>query len=332
MINIPQKINRITGGLILVASFFGLSLLFAHVSSAQSGSGQALEISPPVLNLTADPGETVKARVLIRNIAKTDLVVTGEANDFVAEGESGTPKVLLEPGETSPYSMKEWIAAPAKLNLVPKEIKSMDITINVPNDASPGGHYSVIRFTGTPPNLEGQGVSLSASLGSLIFMRVSGDITENMSIEQFDISKNSKAGTFFESPPLTFTERIKNSGNIHEQPGGAVTITNMFNKPVATFSYNPDSRRILPGSTRKFEQTVDNKELGGKRLFGKYTAKLTVTYGDKNSKTTTSTVTFWIIPWKIIAIIIGVLIAGFFLLRYAIKRYNRAVVKRANRR
>jgi hypothetical protein len=330
MIFIKPKF-KFTAWVAAIAVVLGLSLFAAGTSNAQTGSGQALEISPPLLTLESDPGKTLKATILIRNVSKTDLVVTGEANDFVANGEDGTPKVLLDPTETSPYSIKDWISTPTKLTLVPKEIKSMNITINVPADASPGGHYGVIRFTGTPPNLEGQGVSLSASLGSLVFMRVNGDITENMSVEQFSVSKDGKKGSFFESPPLKFEQVIKNSGNIHERPGGAVTITNMFNKPVTTFSYNPDSRYILPGSSRHFEQTVDKKELGGKRLFGKYTAKLTVTYGEKNDKTTTSTITFWVIPWKIILIVIAVLIAGFFLIRYAIKRYNRAVINRSRR-
>ena len=332
MLVITKKSFRPAAWLAVIAIVLGLSVFLVRTSNAQTNSGQALEISPPLVTLTADPGKSIKTTVLIRNVSKTDLVVTGEANDFVAAGEDGTPKVLLDPNETSPYSMKDWITIPNKLTLIPKEIKSMTLNINVPADASPGGHYGVVRFTGTPPNLEGQGVSLSASLGSLIFMTVSGDITENMSVEKFNVSKNGKTGSIFESTPLKFAEQIKNAGNIHERPGGAVTITNMFNKTVATFSYNPDARYILPGSTRLFEQNVDKQELGGKRLFGKYTAKLTVTYGEKNDKTTTSTVTFWVIPWKIILIIIGGLIAAFFILRFAIKRYNRAVVKRSNRR
>jgi hypothetical protein len=317
---------------ILVASFVGMAPVLVHGQSSRQGSGQGLEISPPLINLSVDPGQTVSTKVLIRNVTKTDLLVTGESNDFVAAGENGTPKVLLEPGETSPYSIKDWIVIPDKVTLVPKEIKTMNIKINVPKDASPGGHYGVARFTGTPPNLEGQGVALTASLGSLILMKVSGDVTENLSIEQFTISKDGKEGKFFESIPLKLQERLKNTGNTHEQPSGAITISNMFNKPVATFSYNPEARYVLPGSTRLFEQTLDSKLLDGKRLFGKYTAKITVIYGEGNNKTATSTVTFWVIPWKIIAIIIGGLIAAFFLLRFAIKRYNRAVVKRASRR
>lgn len=207
----------------------------------------------------------------------------------------------------------------------------MSVTINVPDDASPGGHYGVIRFTGTPPNLEGQGVSLSASLGSLIFLSVSGDVTENLSLEEFSVNKNGKSGTFFESLPLNFVERIKNDGNVHEQPGGSIVITNMFNKTVATFSYNPSARYILPASTRKFEQPLDKSVVANKRLFGKYTATLNVTYGEGNNKTATSTITFWVIPWKLIVGVIAALVIGFFAVRFAIRRYNRYIVGRSHK-
>jgi hypothetical protein len=328
-----QSSLRLTAWTAVAVIAIVASLFLAKVSNAQTGqgTGQALEISPPVMTLTTDPGKTIKTRINVRNVSKTDLIVKGEANDFVADGEGGTPKVLLEPGETSPYSIKSWISAPASITLVPQEIKTMEITIAVPADASPGGHYGVIRFTGTPPDLEGQGVSLSASLGSLILLSVNGNVKENLSVEEFSVNKNGKSGTFFDSTPTQIVERIKNSGNTHEQPAGSVTITNMFNKSVASFSYNPQSRYILPGSIRKFDQSLE-QQLHGKHLFGKYTATLAILYGKDYGQQLNSTVTFWVIPWKIILIVIAVLIAGFFLIRFGIKRYNRAVVKRAGRR
>ena len=108
-----------------------------------------------------------------------------------------------------------------------------------------------------------------------------------------------------------------------------MTIYNMFNKTVTTFSYNPSARFILPASTRKFEQTLDKDTLSGKRLFGKYSAKLTVSYGEDNKKQTVSTISFWVIPYKLIAVVIAAMIAGFFALRWGIRRYNRYIIGRS---
>ncbi len=305
----------------------------ALVSAQQppANSGQALEIAPPVLNLTADPGQTIKTQISLRDISSNKLVVSAQINDFVASGEDGTPKILLDANEPNPYSMKSWVVPLQDFTLVPKQIQSVPITIKVPANAAPGGYYGVIRFTGTPPELKGTGVSLSASLGSLVLLRVNGAAKEALAIEQFSVGSDGKPGSLFESTPITFTERLKNKGNIHEQPSGQVTITDMFGKKVATVNVNQPPRNVLPGSIRKFEQPLDSSVIGDKKLFGRYTAKLDVTYG-ANKQTVSSTIDFWIVPYRLIAGVIVVLIAGFFGLRFLLQRYNRHIIRKAQKK
>lgn len=137
----------------MVAGVF-LQTATASAQSSGNSGGQALEIGPPVMNLSADPGETIKTKISLRDISSTSLIVQGTVNDFVAGGEDGTPKILLEEGETSPYSFKKWVTPLSQLTLKPKQIKDLPITISVPSNASPGGYYGVIRFTATPPELE----------------------------------------------------------------------------------------------------------------------------------------------------------------------------------
>ncbi len=297
-----------------------------------ANAGQALEIAPPVITLSADPGKVIKTQINLRDISSTNLVVKGQVNDFVAAGEDGTPKILLDDQDNAnPYSIKGWVAPLPDLLMIPKQIKTLPVTINVPADASPGGHYGVIRFTATPPELKGTGVSLSASLGSLVLINVSGNVKESMTVQEFSVSHNGKSGKLFESAPVSFTERIKNTGNTHEQPVGQVKITDMFGKAVGAVNVNLPPRNVLPASIRKFEQPLDSSVIGNKKLFGKYTANLSFTYG-ANKQTASSSLTFWIIPYKLIAIIIVILIVGFFILRFFIQRYNRRIISRASRR
>jgi len=294
--------------------------------------GQALEIAPPVIYLTVNPGQQAKTQIFLRDVSSGPLVVDGQANDFTAAGEDGTPKILLgNDDNNNPYSMKSWVATPATLNLVPKEVKTMDITINVPKDAAPGGHYGIIRFTATPPSLKSSGVSLSTSLGALMLVTVNGPVTEKMSVQEFSANHASKAGSVFQSGPITFVQKIKNEGNIHEQPAGQVTVTDMFGRKVGIVNINLPPRNVLPNSTRKFTQSFDKSVIGNRKLFGRYTAKLTVTYG-KNKQTLNSSLSFWVIPYRVIAIIIALLIAGFFALRFAIRRYNRFIIGKSSGR
>lgn len=297
---------------------------------APTNYGQALEIAPPVIYLTVNPGQTVKTQIYLRDISSGPLIVSGQANDFTAAGEDGTPKILMNNDDSNnPYSMKNWVDPPASLNLVPRQIKTMAITLNVPANASPGGHYGIIRFTATPPSLKGSGVSLSTSLGALMLLTVNGDIKENLSVKEFSVNHNGKNGKVFQSGPLNFVERLQNTGNIHEQPVGQVTVKDMFGRKLATVNVDLPPKNILPSSIRKFSESLDSSVIGNKKLFGKYTASLKITYG-KNKQMLSSSLSFWVIPYKLIAIVIVALIAGFFILRYALRRYNRYIIGRSS--
>lgn len=323
--SISTTIQRTTVllGFIIVA----LSVGAVHQATAQNapGVGQALEIAPPVLNLTADPGQSIQANISIRDVSTTPLIVRGEVNDFTANGEDGTPKLLIEEGETSPYSLKPWIGPIPQLTLKPRQIESLPVTIRVPADAAPGGYYAVVRFTATAPELEDTGVSLSASLGTLILLRVNGEANEQMSVEEFSVSKDGTKASIFDATPVDFVTRIRNEGSVHQQPTGKISVKDMFGNKVANVNVNLNQNNVLPGSVRRFESPLDKTVIGDRWLFGRYTADLVVTYGSKQA-TTTSQVSFWIIPYKLIAIIVLVLLVVFFIFRVAIKRYNDHII------
>jgi len=307
----------------------------APKSSSQSAAGQALEISPPVINLTANPGQILKVQLSLRDISSESIIVSNQVNDFVAASEDGTPKILLNNEISGPYSLKDWITPLPNLLMIPKQIKNVPVTIKVPANASPGGHYGVIRFTAAPPELKGTGVSLSASLGALILIRVSGDIKESLTVQEFTVNhdhdgKTGKPGTLFESTPIHFVERLRNTGNTHEQPVGQVAITDMFGKKVAAVNVNLPPRNVLPGSIRRFEQPLDSSVIGNKKLFGRYNAKLNITYG-ANKQTLTASFAFWVIPYRLIGVTIVLLVGGFFGLRVFIRNYNRRIISKAQR-
>jgi hypothetical protein len=145
------------------------------------------------------------------------------------------------------------------------------------------------------------------------------------------VNHGGKTGTFFASGPLNFVERFKNSGNVHVQPIGQVNITDMFGKKLAAVNVNVPPGNILPQSIRKFSEPLDSTVIGNKKLFGRYTASMKVTYGTSKKVLTTSLV-FWVIPYRLIITVIVVLIAAFFALRFALRRYNRYILEQARKR
>jgi uncharacterized protein YjhX (UPF0386 family) len=193
-----------------------------------------------------------------------------------------------------------------------------------------------VRFTATPPELEGTGVALSASIGTLMLLKVSGPVVDKLSLAEFttgtlpvtnDGTKKTaftKKG-FFEYGPVGFLVRLKNEGTVHQKAKGTIEVTNSFGKKVATVKVNERGGNVLPDSIRRFEEKLNEK-----KLFGRYTAKLSLTYA--NSQKLEKTVNFWVIPWKLILLVlIGLVIVG-FLLRIGIRRYNEHIIKQARKR
>lgn len=308
------------------------SFALASPASAQTtnSSGQALEIAPPVLILSANPGQTVKTSLSLRNVSTGSLLVSSQLNDFTAQGEAGIPKLLLDQAAQTPYSIKDWISSLPELTMAAKQLKNLPVTITVPAGTSPGGYYGVVRFTATPPELKQTGVALSASLGALIFLRVNGNVTEKLSVASFSVNQNGKDSSFFESAPINFSIRVQNTGNLFEQPTGIITITDMFGKNVANVNVNVRDPKyfVLSGSTRKFDNILDSQTIGDRILFGHYKASMKLTYG-VNNQVLTKSIEFWVIPYRLIGVIVVGLVVIIVTLIFLIKRYNRFIVSRA---
>jgi len=330
--------NRRLQRILLPGLLFGLLLSAlppTTVSAANQNVGQALEIAPPVLNLTADPGQTINTKIILRDVSTSKLVVRNEINDFVADEtkEDGTPKLLIDAtDEQSPYSLKNWIQPLPELTLNPKQINELPVKIVVPKNAAPGGYYAVVRFTASAPSLNGEtGVALSASLGTLVLVRVSGDVKELMKIEELYPTKNEKRKGLFESHPITFVTRVKNEGSTHEQPTGIVTIADMFGNKIAGISINQTRGNVLPGSIRKFSVLLDDGVIGNKVLFGRYTADVKLSYGTKGQTVTEST-SFWVIPYRLVGFSILLIIILIIVGRIALARYNERLIAKSRSR
>ena len=319
-----------------ITKIFLLITLLAQVllpTLAHAEAGQALSISPPVLELKGDPGEVVVASIKLTNVSSSNLLIKNQVNGFGAKGENGDPNIIFDYTKETSYSLQSWVQAPPPFILAPKQSKVVQFPITIPKDAEPGGHYAVFRFTGQAPELEETGVAISASLGSLVLLRVSGNITEKASlVEYYSATPAFEKSSFFETGPISFVERIRNDGNTHIRPTGTIEVKDMFGRTTGTLRVNGEPgnqqdspRSILPQSIRKFQQTLSTKW-----MFGRYTANMKLTYGNGNVPMESSTV-FWVIPYKLILLVIALILIAFFLLRFIFRKYNAHIIKLAQK-
>lgn len=323
-----QRVSSLALGLLVLVS---AAFCFVGARPAFAESGQAFSISPPLIELKTDPGKTVTAKIKLTNVSGGELLIKAQLNDFGAKNETGEPNIIFEDTEsTASHSLRQWITSPAPFKLASQETKTLEIPITPPANAEPGGHYAVIRFTGMAPDLEESGVALSASIGSLVLLQVSGAVNENASaVEFYTANADGNKNGFFENGPVMFSLRVKNDGNVHVKPSGTIDIYNGFGQKVDSLQFNGDPndsknapKSVLPNSIRRFDTTW-----GQGWGFGQYRAVVNASYGD--GKTIQQEVVFWMIPYKLI---IGVLLLGtglFFGIRYGLRRYNEHIIAKA---
>ena len=295
------------------AGIAAVVVLIAVAVTAASGAAHAqtplktsaMAVSPPLLELTANPGQALQHEIRVDNLTDQPLHLTTDRRDFTAQGEEG--QVDLKAGESnSTYSLASWITTdPGDATLEPKASQVFKFTIDVPANAEPGGHFGSIIFkTDAKPLDGGSGAAVAQEVGTLLLVKVAGDITEKAEIASFEPSKS-----IFEGAPITLISRISNKGNVFFKPRGTITITNQFGHEVVKLPL--EERNILPGSVRRL-----TSEWKPKLTMGRYTATLAVTYGSEN-QVITSTTQFYIIPFKFIgAVLLAIVIIIFLIYRY----------------
>ena len=312
----------------LVVSVVSLAVLTASPVNAETTSSgaaaQGLQISPALVELNAEPGKTYTIKLTVTDVTITDLVYTTAINDFNAKDETGSPQVLLDSALPQSASITSWLTVPQEFTLKSRQSKDIIAQITVPLNAEPGGHYGVLRFAGRVPEVKDTGVGLSASAGTLLLIRVSGDIQEKATLASAYTALDNKQSSFFERSPISFVTRIKNEGNIHIKPVGTIVIHDMFGHVVGTLPVNKEASNVLPSSIRRFDASYQQSW-----MFGSYSADLTLGYGT-SGQVITSTINFWVIPYKLIIVALLVLTTLIFILRTLVKRYNRYIINKAS--
>lgn len=332
-----KRFTNIVAALLLVTSVVASGVAFNRLASAaeqQGGSG--LSISPVRSDLTINAGESKTITVTVKNVTSATTEYEAHINDFVVakDSELGHPALILDDNKYAPsHSLKRYIATIDNVKLAPNESKGVKVTINIPKDAAAGGHYGAVRFI-PKSGTNGQNITVSASVGSIILVNVPGDIKEDTVIESFDVRQGEDATSgsslFTKNGNLYSVIRFNNRGNTHEQPFGKIRVLKGDKVIQETEINNTDPRgNVLPDSIRRF-----NVKLNKVGSFGKYTVEGNFGYG-ANGQLLSAKTSFWVIPFTLIIgilAVIALLLLAAFTVPKAIKRYNRNVLRKAGRR
>jgi hypothetical protein len=319
---------------LLVVLSSPLAIAGAKAQGAPS-SGINLTTSPLPINLAANPGSTISTDLRIQNSDSKPQKIKVSLMKFSAYGESGKP-ALQERAPGDDYF--NWVTFnPTNFTAPPRQWQTVKMTIKVPADGAFGYYYAVV-FSPADQKPSGEGSKYLGSTAILVLLDVkSPNAKRSAKVVDFSVSKK-----VFEFLPASFNVRVHNDGNVHLMPIGTIYIKR-GSKQIGAIPFNPQHGNILPNSYRIYGSSWSDgfpvyvtKEQNGQVVldkngqpvrelkwnftklphlkFGRYTANLLAVYDNgQRDVPMEASVSFWVIPWRIIAfmlLVVGLVAIG----------------------
>ncbi len=281
-----------------------LILLAPLVSLAADESVVGVSITPLKYDLSANPGQTLHQVVTAVNPNDFPLKVVPEFQDFRVLEDAGIQWIPSD--VENPYRMTDWIhISQEPITLAPKQQTDVPFTIEVPKNASVGGHYAAIFFRAV---LDNKGtIGSIPRVGALIIFNVNGSVSKTGEISSFTSSR------FVDHGPVNFSLSLKNTGTTHYIPKTSLTIRNMFG--FKSTIQGESNKFIYPGVSR-----VINAKWDKSFPLGLYFVKATFT--DGNGVDHTQSLWFIGFPWKYFLTIFVALVALRYIIKFAKKKFK----------
>lgn len=313
-------------GIIILLTLAVFSFSPSPVLAQTPDDGSLILVTSPLpVNLVTEPGKTVTTDLRIKNGGtKTESLEIGLMK-FGAYGEDGKPKLVeRQPGD----DFFDWMTfSESSFAVAPNEWKTVTATIKVPESAAFGYYYAVTfgRAKDQAPSGPRQ-TALVGATATLVLLEVRVPNAKR----EIQVAQFSTDNMVYEFLPASFTIKLTNKGNVHVAPRGNIFIKRGTKTDVAIVEVNPEKGSLLPNSNRVFisewkdgfpvyvpkvENGAEVHDAKGNLStslkwdfsrahtlrWGHYTANMLLVYDDgTRDQAIEGTVSFWVIPWRLL--------------------------------
>jgi hypothetical protein len=287
-------------------------LLLLDVCPLFAQNELSIGVAPTSKTLKLKQSETYSDEIVFWNLSQSADTYKVFISGFrQIENQPGTAIVLTkEEDEQALYSASKWITVEKEtLYLEPNKNTKLRYTINVPNNITEGEYTAEIFLISENDTNNKETVAFAnLASGMPILIQIGDEFIENAELLSFMSDRRT-----YEKNDIKFLTKIKNLGNTHISPTGDIIIENIFKQEVARIPFNKNNQSLLRDNTGNYEDSWQqssylspNKALA----IGPMTAKLLFTYKSSQPgfSALSAETTFWVIPWKIILAILGVLL------------------------
>lgn len=255
----------------------------------------AMEASPLKYEASIDPGKSQNFVLTIKNneTGRRYFRISTTGMRTSLDG-----KLVFEKGSDRSES---WVkATPSAFSLLAGESRIINVSVSVPAGEEPGSHS--LAFLATEEGQNDKTVTVSANIAIPLKLVVSGKVIESLVITKWEAKAKVTSASSW-----PFRMELRNVGNIDVGGEGVVTVIGPMHKKVLQQNQNIGNT-ILRGSTRQLQVALAPSE---SLLPGKYTATLSVMYGN-GKNIVQKTYAVWYLPaWSVtlFVLFIAVIIA-----------------------
>ena len=248
--------------LLLTSVFLGLLPVFPAKVDAQG-----LQVIRVVQELEGGKGEVVNGSMELSNALASydkfsdsyigvDYFEVNYSLDVFTQDSDGNIVNIDKKDLSYNQDISKWISFDKETYSVYYQVPTVvNFEINIPENASDGGHYLKITFLNVSTgDIENTGAGLQAGVGATLLLTLPGDgLIFDGNLKSFESDKQT-----YQFPPLNFEYEFENTGNIHQTPTGKIIIhKNDINNPVDTIDINVGDFRTLPNNSRIYKETYN---------------------------------------------------------------------------
>jgi hypothetical protein len=321
-------------------------LLPSSIALADPTAPATITTSPVATSLNIQPGQSETTTLSVENNGTTPISVAVELRTFSASGDGGEAAISNGSDQSDP-SLGYVHFSQTTITANPGVWTPIKMTISLPVNANLGYYYAVL-FQPLLSIKSQKGASTYLSSNAILVLVDTGSTNE---VRRLEVSSFTATKKLYEYLPATFNVKVHNSGNIFLPPVGSIYITRTetLSNVIATLGVNKVGGRVLPESSRVFSAswdqgfpsyvpaTLDGQPVDKKNgqpvlhlqwnyadannfRFGKYYAHLVLAYSNgQRDIPIVATVSFWVIPWKLILIALVLLLIPITMLIMALR-------------
>jgi len=207
-------------------------------------------VGPGKFEFELTPGESKTMEITVSNRMGVPKVFRIATEDVQGGNTAEVPVVLLGE-ETGPYTLKDFINVPqTEFTLQHGERARVPVTVSLPAGTPPGGRYgSLLVSIVTDPNEEATAQTpasvIVSRISTLFFVTTPGDLVREGNFAEFSTLGHKR---FYTKGPISLQLLHENTGSVHFNPYGLVTVTNFKGDQVGYYELEPWV--VMPQSLR----------------------------------------------------------------------------------